>query len=83
MRLMDRGLLNMVLNQKDITEDILQITSNALVLAGEKDIILKSHTHNIASKIINSKLKIYEKQNHTSYITSGKCYKDIINFLED
>lgn len=81
--LINSRLLNMVLNQKDITKDILKITIDTLVLAGEKDIILKEHTHTIASKIPNCKLKIYDNQNHTSYITNATCYKDIMNFLKE
>ena len=51
--LMDGKLLNMVLNQKDITEGISKITTDTLVLAGEEDIISNEHTHTIANKIPN------------------------------
>lgn len=77
------NILNMVLGQKDITESLKQLTSMTLALAGEKDIIKEEHTQTLASVIPNAKLKIYTGENHSSYITSAKCYKDILDFLNE
>ena len=77
------NILNMVLSQKDITERLKEITVKTLVLAGKKDIINEEHTQTIASVIPNAKLKIYASENHSSYITNAKCYKDILDFLNE
>ena len=81
--LINRDVINMVLNQKDITDNVREITAKTLVLAGEKDIIMKDNTQTIAEYISNTKLKVYENENHSSYIINTRCYRDIIDFLNE
>lgn len=76
-------IINMALNFRDLKQTLNKITVNALILAGEKDIINSEDTNNIASLIPNAECKIYKKENHSSYITKTVCYKDIKNFLKE
>ncbi|MBQ8044005.1 MAG: alpha/beta hydrolase [Clostridia bacterium] len=82
-RIINPKIIDMVLAQQDLREGLKEITAKTLVLAGGKDIINREDTHTIARLIPDSKLKIYEKENHSSYITNTTCYKDIINFLKE
>lgn len=81
--LINKQIINMVLKQKDITENIKDISAKTLVLAGQNDIINKETTHNIVNSIKYAKLKVYENENHSSYILNAICYNDIIKFLEE
>lgn len=83
LRLINPKVLNMVLEQPDITNRINKITAKTLVLAATKDIITKEQTQTIASNINNSILKIYNNETHSSYIINAKCYNDVMSFLKE
>lgn len=76
--------LKLMLTQPHILDqDLLRIAVPVLLLAGEKDLILESHTRKIAWKIKNSELKILPGENHGSYVVnSDKLYPVITEFLE-
>lgn len=76
--------LKLMLTQPHILDqDLLRITVPVLLLAGEKDLILESHTRKIAGRIKNSELKILPGENHGSYVVnSDKLYPVITEFLE-
>ncbi|MDR0420573.1 MAG: alpha/beta hydrolase [Prevotellaceae bacterium] len=75
--------IKMMLGQPNIADcQLQQIKTPTLILAGQKDIIRKKHTLNIASQIKNSKLKIIQGENHGSYIVhSDKLFEIIKDFV--
>ena len=77
------NILNMVLEAIDITQSLKKIKVKTLVLAGQKDIINKENTQIIVNNIPNATIKIYAKENHSSYIVRVKCYEDILDFLHE
>jgi len=71
--------MELLLTQPSITKEQLKsIKIPIVVLAGEKDIIKKSHTQFIAENIPNSNLKILEGEGHTSYVKNNTKIAEII-----
>lgn len=77
-------LFTLMLNEPHITkEELNKIITPTLVLAGDKDLILKEETLFIHDSIKNSKLMILPKENHASYIVnSTKIAYLILDFLK-
>lgn len=75
-------IIEMILEQPNLTDRLKEINIDTLVLAGSNDIINKENTQTIKRNIEKSKLIIYENHNHSSYITSAVCYNEIISFLK-
>ncbi|MDR2126374.1 MAG: alpha/beta hydrolase [Prevotellaceae bacterium] len=75
--------IKMMITQPNISNNELQkIKIPALVLAGQKDMIKKTHTENIAAQIPNGKLKIIKGENHSSYVVhSDKLFAVIEDFI--
>lgn len=62
----------MMLEQPNITNrDLHKIKAPILILAGEFDVIRKTHTNRIARHIKNSELKIITSRNHHDYIVNS------------
>ena len=78
-------LLQLMVDEPKITaKDLNKIENKVLVIAGEKDIILPSHTEFIAKEIPNSTLKIYKNANHSIPIENAEeLNKDVIDFLKN
>ncbi|MDR1554041.1 MAG: alpha/beta hydrolase [Prevotellaceae bacterium] len=76
--------IKMMTTQPNISDCELQkIKTPTLVLAGQKDMIKKIHTLNIAAQIQNSKLKIIKGENHGSYVVhSDKLFELIKDFVD-
>tara|TARA_R110001583_G_scaffold154770_1_gene306488 strand:- start:3749 stop:4228 length:480 start_codon:yes stop_codon:yes gene_type:complete len=76
-------LLEMLLKEPNINpSDLKNVTAEALVLAGEKDIILEQHTKLIANSIPNSKVEILKKQTHFLPQENPELFnKTVLNFL--
>jgi len=73
----------MVDEPKITTEQLNHIKAKVFVLAGENDLILRSHTEYIAKEIPNSKLKIYKGASHGVPIERAEeLNKDVIEFLK-
>lgn len=73
----------MVYEPKITTKQLNRIKAKVFVLAGENDLILRSHTEYIAKEIPNSKLKIYEGASHGVPIERAEeLNKDVIEFLK-
>lgn len=74
----------MMLKEPDIKkEDLNKIEIPVLVLVGSKDMITKEDTHFIADNIAQSRLKILEKESHSSYvIKSPKLYEAMKDFIK-
>ena len=81
LKLINPKLINMILNQKDLKDELFKINVETLVLSGKKDIISRENTQTIKNLISKSKLKIYDNENHSSYITNTRCFEDIYKFL--
>jgi len=73
----------LMITQPDIsTTELEKIMIPTLILAGENDFIKEEHTKTIAHSISCSKLKIVEKENHTSFVVhSPKLYEIVKSFL--
>lgn len=76
-------LVKMMISEPDITlSQLNSIRIPTYVLAGEKDIIKRSHTKLIADNITHSTLEIIPNENHGSYIVhSDKIYQIIKKFI--
>lgn len=79
----DIRLLQLMIDEPKITKKQLNdIKSKALIIAGENDIILRSHTEYIAKEIPKAKMKIYKNASHSIPIEhSEELNKDIEDFL--
>lgn len=79
-----RERVNMMLTQPQITAAQLgRITVPTLVMAGEKDLIRREHTEEIAAAIKGSELCILSGELHGSYVVhSRKLYPILKPFLE-
>lgn len=65
--------VKMMLTQPQITpEELGRITVPTLVLAGQHDLIKRSHTQTMAAAIPNAKLKIIKGENHASYVLHSR-----------
>ena len=76
-------LIKMMLKEPDLKpEDLAKIRIPTIVLAGEKDVIRRRHTEEIAAGIRNSVLEILPGENHGSYIIhSEKLYPVLKKYL--
>ena len=76
--------LKMVLEQPNIpVSDLEKITIPVLVTAGSDDMIREEHTRMIAAHISDSKLVIYEGEDHLSYVVhSAKMLPALLEFLK-
>lgn len=73
----------MVYEPKITTKQLNHIKAKVFVLAGENDLILRSHTEYIAKEIPNSNLKIYKGASHGVPIERAEeLNKDVIEFLK-
>lgn len=65
-------------------QDMKSIQCPVLVCAGQKDVILESHTRSIADSIPNAQLSIVYGATHTSYVKhSNQISKIVIDFLKN
>ncbi|MFR5877075.1 MAG: alpha/beta fold hydrolase [Eubacterium sp.] len=72
-------LKKMMLDEPNISPDELKrIKTKTIILAGEKDLVIKEHTKLIAENIPYSILKIIKNENHGSYIVHNEKIYDII-----
>lgn len=80
----DIRLQQLMIDEPKITKKQLnQIKAKVFVLAGENDLILRSHTEYIAREIPNSRMKIYEGASHGVPIERAEeLCKDVIEFLK-
>lgn len=80
----DIRLLQLMIYEPKITKEQLNhIKAKAFILAGENDLILRSHTEYIVTEIPNSKLKIYKGASHGVPIERAEeLNKDVIGFLK-
>ena len=78
-------LQELMIYEPKITKNQLNnIKAKVFVLAGENDLILRSHTEYIAKEIPNSKLKIYKGASHGVPIERAEeLNKDVIEFLKN
>lgn len=82
-RILHSKKIDMMLKEPNISkEELEKITIPTLVLAGEKDLILEEHTKYIKDNIKNASCKILEKENHFSYVLSGRIYSEISYFIQ-
>lgn len=76
-------LVQLMIDEPKITKQQLNhIKAKVLVVAGENDLILRSHTEYIAKEIPGSRMKIYKGASHGVPIERAEeLSKDIIEFL--
>lgn len=79
----DIRLQQLMIDEPKITKEQLNnIKTKVFVLAGENDLILRSHTDYIAKEIPNSKMKIYKGASHGVPIERAEeLCKDVIEFF--
>lgn len=71
--------IELMLKEPHITKDELQkINCPTLILAGENDVIKRSHTLKIHQYIRDSRMMIIQGHDHESYIMNSNYLKDII-----
>ncbi|GEN75381.1 alpha/beta fold hydrolase [Chryseobacterium hagamense] len=77
-------LLQLMIDEPKITKQQLNhIKAEVLVVAGENDLILRSHTEYIAKEIPGAKLKIYKGASHGVPIERAEeLSKDVIEFIK-
>ena len=77
-------LMTLLLEEPHTTlEDLKKIQCPALIMAGERDIVLESHTRQIAAAIPHSELLIFRKQTHYVVMESpGMFDKAVLDFLK-
>ncbi|SEG31708.1 Pimeloyl-ACP methyl ester carboxylesterase [Halpernia humi] len=80
----DIRLLQLMIDEPKISKEQLnKIKSKALIIAGDHDIILRSHTEYIAKEIPKATMKIYKNATHSIPIEhSEELNKDIEDFLK-
>lgn len=80
----DIRLLQLMIDEPKISKEQLNhIKAKVFVLAGENDLILRSHTEYIAKEIPNSKMKIYKGASHGVPVERAEeLSKDVIQFLK-
>ena len=80
----DIRLLQLMIDEPKITKEQLNnIKAKVFVVAGENDLILRSHTEYIAKEIPNSKLKIFKGASHGVPIERAEeLSKDVIEFIK-
>jgi len=81
----DIRLLQLMIDEPRITKEQLnKIKAKVFVIAGENDLILRSHTEYIAKEIPNSKLKIFKGASHGVPIERAEeLSKDVIEFIKN
>ncbi|SHK39389.1 alpha/beta fold hydrolase [Epilithonimonas mollis] len=81
----DFRLLQLMIDEPKITKEQLnKIKAKVFVVAGENDLILRSHTEYIAKEIPNSKLKIYKGASHGVPVERAEeLSKDVIKFIKN
>ena len=81
----DIRLQQLMVEEPKITKSQLNnIKANSYILAGENDLILRSHTEYIAKEIPNSKLKIFKGASHGVPIERAEeLSKDVIEFIKN
>lgn len=81
----DIRLQQLMVDEPKITKQQLNhIKAKVLVLAGENDLILQSHTDYITKEIPNAKQKIYKGASHGIPIERAEeLTKDVINFIKN
>lgn len=77
-------LVQLMIDEPNITKQQLNnIKAKVLVVAGENDLILRSHTEYIAKEIPGSKLKIYKGASHGVPIERAEeLSKDVVEFIK-
>lgn len=77
-------LIQLMIDEPKITKEQLNnIKAKVLVVAGENDMILRSHTEYIASAIPKSTLKIYKGASHGVPVErADELSKDVIEFIK-
>ncbi len=80
----DIRLLQLMIDEPKITKEQLHnIKAKVFVVAGENDLILRSHTEYIAKEIPNSKLKIFKGASHGVPVERAEeLSKDVIEFIK-
>lgn len=81
----DVRLLQLMIDEPKITKEQLnKIKAKVFVVAGENDLVLRSHTEYIAKEIPNSKLKIYKGASHGVPVERAEeLSKDVIKFIKN
>jgi len=81
----DIRLLQLMIDEPKITKEQLnKIKAKVFVVAGENDLILRSHTEYIAKEIPNSKLKIFKGASHGVPIERAEeLSNDVIEFIKN
>jgi dienelactone hydrolase len=81
----DIRLLQLMIDEPKITKEQLnKIKAKVFVVAGENDLILRSHTEYIAEEIPNSKLKIFKGASHGVPVERAEeLSKDVIEFIKN
>ncbi|WP_312765179.1 alpha/beta hydrolase [Epilithonimonas sp.] len=81
----DVRLLQLMIDEPKITKEQLnKIKAKVFVVAGENDLILRSHTEYIAREIPNSKLKIFQGASHGVPVERAEeLSKDVIEFIKN
>jgi pimeloyl-ACP methyl ester carboxylesterase len=76
-------LIQLMIDEPKITKEQLnKIKAKVLVVAGENDLILRSHTEYIAAEIPKSTLKIYKGASHGVPVERAEeLSKDVIEFI--
>lgn len=77
-------LIQLMIDEPKITKEQLNnIKAKVLVVAGENDLILRSHTEYIANEIPKSTLKIYKGASHGVPVERAEeLSKDVIEFIK-
>lgn len=59
-------------------EELNSIQDSCVIIAGEKDVIIPTHTKNIAENIYSGKLIIIPQHTHTSYVIHNDMLSEIV-----
>lgn len=71
--------MQIIMREPNITDDMLErISVPTYVTCGTRDLIKQSHSNHIAEKIKDSKLKIFNGESHSSYISNSRKIADYI-----
>lgn len=78
-----RDILGLMVKHPNLTPDQLAaITAPALVIAGERDIVKRDHTEQIAAAIHGAGLRIIPRENHFGIVKSPRAFRLIMEFLD-
>ena len=71
--------MQIIFREPNITDDMLRrITAKTYITCGSRDLIRQSHTEHISELIPDSLLKIFQGENHSSYIINSRKIADYI-----